>query len=132
MRVEHRLDFQRIDLEAGADDQLLAAPGDEQGAVRILARQVAGIEPAARRSTAAVLRLAVVALHHVRAAHEQLRRSAAGGQSFDPHFDARNRMADRGVGARRIEAGLADRGRGFGQAVAVVQRGRRAGLRPRA
>jgi len=46
--IEHRLDLYREHVEAGADDELLQASLDEIGAVRALARDVAGGEPAAR------------------------------------------------------------------------------------
>ena len=127
MRVQRRLDFQRIDVEAGADDQLARAAQQEQGAVGILARQVAGRQPAARRQCGAARgRVAVVAAHASRTAYPQLAglalRHVETIARHDAHLDAGDRQADRRVGARGVQAGLADGRTALGQAVAVVQR----------
>src|SRR5262249_41219581 len=72
VRVEHRLDLRRIDVEAGADDELLRATRDEE-MVSVEASQVAGIEPAVGiNRLSGEIRGAIVTEHHVGAAHVQL------------------------------------------------------------
>ena len=46
VRVEHVLDFLGRDVLALADDDVLEAAGDDDGAVLVEARQVAGVEEA--------------------------------------------------------------------------------------
>jgi len=47
VRIEHGLDFRRIDVETRADDHFLGAADDIE-AIAVEAREVAGIEPALR------------------------------------------------------------------------------------
>ena len=72
MGIEHRLDLGRIDVEAGADDHLLGAADDEE-AIALEAREIAGVEPAVGidRLRGEIGR-AVIAAHHVAAADMKL------------------------------------------------------------
>ena len=106
MTLQLVLDEGRRDvLPAGGDDQLLLPVGDLQEAVGVELADVAGVHPPAvvQRFRPRPLGVLVVAAHHQRPANQDL---AVVG---DPHFHARERLADRAVardwpGAARVAA----------------------------
>jgi hypothetical protein len=98
--VERGLDLGRVDVEAAADDQVLAAADDRDVAARVDLADVAGAKPAAVGEL--VLRLlghAPVAREDVRAAHldaaDLAGVEAAALVVADPELDAGQREADR-------------------------------------
>jgi hypothetical protein len=69
---QHGLDLGRIDVETRADDQLFEAANDMNGAVAILAGQIAGAKVAVLADRGAGrLFIMVVALHHIGRADQQ-------------------------------------------------------------
>ena len=126
MRIEHRLDLRRIDVEARTDDHFLGA-ADDMEAIAVEAREIAGIEPALR-----IDRLgreiggAVVAAHHVAAAYVKLADLAVADRDTvdrpDAGLDARQQRSNRLIAAWCIEAHAGYSGRALGDAVAVGKR----------
>src|SRR4029079_18312067 len=95
--LQRRLDRLRRDLlAAGGVQQILLAIRDRQVAVGVERADVAGVEPAVLEDGGGLVRLVVVAQHHVRAARQDL---AVLG---NPYFDVGNRLADRAE-PRRVE-----------------------------
>ena len=100
MLVEDLFDLARIHVVAAADDQLLLAIDDEEVAVLVDSRHVAGVEPAVGVDR---LRGRVgpvpVALHHVVAADRDLtdlvRAESRAVVADELHLDAFDRRADR-------------------------------------
>ena len=72
MRVEHVFDFLGRDVLALADDDVLDAAGDDDRAVLVEARHVAGVQPAVVGERVGVERAVDVAAHHLRALHHEL------------------------------------------------------------
>ena len=72
VRVEHVLDFLGRDVLALADDDVLDAAGDDDRAVLVEARHVAGVQPAVGGERVRVERAVDVAAHHLRAFHDEL------------------------------------------------------------
>ena len=70
MPQEHAFDFDRGDVFAAADDDVLEAVADFEVAVRMHDGGVAAVEPAVANGLGGVLRIAVVARHHDVAAND--------------------------------------------------------------
>ncbi len=90
------------------------------------ARSPVRSQPVARDRRGGCLRIAIVAVHHVRSANPQFADrtgvDVAPGDVDDAHFHAGDRRANGCVCARRVQPRLRHRGRSFRQSVAVVQR----------
>ena len=101
MIVQRGLDLGRIDVKAAVDDQLFAAPQNMQPPILIKLAQIAGVQPAFGVDRfVGLCRVAVVALHHMRAAHQHLtfaRPIAAGRLVVNFAFSAGRDRPDRGV-----------------------------------
>ena len=126
VRIQDRFDLGRIDVEARADDQLLGAADDEQASPSKRARSPVLNQPSLSIAAAVAIRRAVVAAHHVGAAHMQLadlavRRPARRRRPISaPRCRAGScRPSCR---ARRIGAHAGNARRAFGDAVAIEQR----------
>src|SRR5689334_561776 len=97
--VQRRLDFRRVDVEAGADDEFFGPADDEEIAIRPPLAQIAGPKPAiiAEDSTGCCL-VAVVTEHLVRASDENFANGAIGYLSSvardEAHVDARQGKTD--------------------------------------
>src|SRR5882757_9955611 len=126
VRIEHGLDFRRIDVETRADDHFLGA-ADDIKAIAVEPREVAGIEPALRIDRfGGEIGGAVVTTHHVAAAHVKFADLAIPYRNAvdrpDAGLDARQHRSDRLIAARRVEAYPGYAGRAFSDAVAVRER----------
>lgn len=123
--VDDRLHLDRVDVEAGTDDQVLGAAGDVQRAAVIQVADVAGIEPAAgQQRLRGLRRVAVVAQHHAGAADQDVaaftRPRRVGVGAADAQLHAVHRVAGAAIGRRRVDVGDEHGAGVFGDAVAVV------------
>src|SRR3954451_19896486 len=118
--LEHDLHLARVDVQAPADDELLAAAGDlEAAVVRIQAPEVAGPEPAVgRERLLGRLRTVPVAPEYLRAAHEDLAGLVVVRAACDPQLDAGQRPPHPAGSARPVVE-VGDVQAGLGAAVAV-------------
>src|SRR5882724_9441670 len=71
-RVKGFFDLAGIDVEAPADDEILLSLDDVEEAVPVQAPHVPGVEPAAAHGAGRLVRIAVVAEHHVGTHHAHL------------------------------------------------------------
>ena len=78
MGREHILHLTRKDVEAAGDDHVLLAVEDEHVAALVLARDVAGVQPAVLQGLGRHVRPLPVFLHHMRRAHADFARLAGG------------------------------------------------------
>src|SRR6266404_4410176 len=107
MLVQHRFDLGGIDIEAGADDQLLGAADDKKD-VAVEARQIAGVEPSipvdGRRSR---LGCPIIAAHDIGASDMKLADLAwvdgAAAGLYQERLDAADQRAH-GIVAPRADA----------------------------
>ena len=120
MLGQQMVDLERRDLDAAARDDVLGAADELDQAMRIHPREVAALEIAVVERGRGQLRIVEIADEAERRADLQL----AGGR--DAEVDPLGRAADAAEALRligRAEAEVA--GAGFGQAVEIVERGRR-------
>src|SRR5437868_13384932 len=121
MLVQHRFDLGGVDVEAGADDQLLGAAADVEG-VAVEAREIAGVEPAIGVDhRCSRLRGPVIAAHDIGSADVQLAdlarcNSATAGRDATP-LDSGTQPADSDAASSLPNA--CDRGGACGDAVGV-------------
>ncbi len=100
MREEHLVHLARVHVVARDDDELLLTVDDVEVPLVVHARDVAGVQPAAAQDEGGLARLAVVPVHEVRPAHEELAHLAgreiarAGLEVDDPRVHVRIRQAD--------------------------------------
>ena len=118
------LDLRRIDIEAGADDQLLGATDDVEDVI-FKSRKIAGVEPAIgvdhRRGR---LGRPVIAAHDVGTADVQFAdlawRHGAAARPNQTRLDADDQRAHGVVISGRLRVDNSDPGRAFGDAIAVA------------
>src|SRR5215207_9388113 len=124
MLVEDLFDLARVDVEPAADDQLLLAVDDEEVAVLVALREIAGVQPSVLvDGPGGRFRAVPIAAHHHRPANQDLAyvalRHVVPLLIDQAHLDAVHRKADRAglaLDLRPIEGG--DR-TGLRQAVAL-------------
>ena len=133
--IDRVLHFPRAHLLAAALDDVVLARDEIQIAVIIRPEEIAGVQHslpgiwAGAQHAIARGRIVPIALHHVRAAHDELaddpRRSALAAFVHDVGFGVRNGDADRGWPARKLA------GRQIGAALAFGEPVHRIELRQR-
>ncbi|MNL32937.1 hypothetical protein D3C87_1548210 [compost metagenome] len=125
--IQRRLDLAGVDIEAGANDEVLDAAHDKERPVRVFAQEISRAQPAILiERLGGLLGRLVIALHDIGPLHQQLAhftardRIAAFVDDARPH--ARNQVAHAEVHASLPVRHHADGRRGFGKPVAVVDR----------
>ena len=126
MPRDHRLDFGRIHIESGMNDQLLAAPGNMHVASLIQAHQIARVQEALRIDHCRRgLGVAVIAAHDAWSAHMQFPHLARGHfaplRVAQPYLQPRQRPAHAAIVQTFVPAHLADGGAALGHAIGVEQ-----------
>src|SRR5271154_3848338 len=98
MSLQHRLDFDRINVESLVDNQILGPSDDDEVSIHQLG-EIASIEPSLGiDGSGGFFRRPVIALHHVRTTHSQFTDATSRNwltiASYELYLDAWKHSAD--------------------------------------